>query len=67
MYGSWPLAGPFMGSGYGCPASPNCPYCDDDGSEWERLCEEADEQARLEAHAFGECPDPDELEDADGH
>jgi hypothetical protein len=32
-----------------CPLSPNCPYCDDTG-EWERRCEELDEEARLEAH-----------------
>lgn len=33
-----------------CPASPGCPYCDDDG-EWERRMEELDEQARIDAHA----------------
>jgi ribosomal protein L37AE/L43A len=32
-----------------CPASPNCPYCDDDG-EHERRAEEADAEALLEAH-----------------
>lgn len=35
---------------HNCPASPNCPYCDDDG-EHERLREEADEEARREAFA----------------
>lgn len=42
---------------------PGCgfPHRDDSMCAW---CEDAEERDRLEAHAEGECPELDELEDA---
>lgn len=48
-----------------CPASPNCPYCDDDGA-WERRCEELDAITLVDAHARQWDPEdmfPDDLID----
>lgn len=46
-----------------CPASPDCPYCDDDG-EHERLAEEANLDALIEAHLRAQT---DEDCDSDTH